>query len=309
MSTAPERFTDDLLPRQRAKEEVDIEFELPLIIVDTPTPLEKGDGTIQRMWRTRSFRAFYRAANRLSAIAQKSELEYEDISAISGGVILLSWADQEAEKDPNVTPDMQLRIKMTRALAFVTGYSGKIIAANEDERMQESFQKLFFGGTHESLAEVGIEVLEKYRQPKTEHEATHFAGFEQEVTFHLLNHRKESALRFSTSASAYDDYFRDGTRFDAMAHNLKIGRERSVPVQIKTHKADFSSAKSEDGVVTIYGKQDLRNVQGDPFWADTMQADSPFPTLTALIDEAAGETVDSAKLDEISRRLHSRIFS
>lgn len=309
MSTAPERFTPDLLPRQRTKEEVNIEFELPLTIIDTPTPLEKGDGTVQRMWRTLSFRAFYRVANRLSEIAQKSKLDHDDIAAISGGVILLSWADQEAEKDPNVTPDMQLRIKMSRALAFVTGYSGQIIATNEDERMQDSFQKLFFGGTHESLTEVGMEVLEKYHGPKTEHEATHFAGFAQEVTFHLLNHRKKSSLRFSTSASAYDDYFRNGTRFDAMAHNLKIGRERSVPVQIKTHKADFTNRKSVDGVVTIYGKQDLCNVQGDPFWVDTIQAESPFPTLTALIDEAAGDTTDSTKLDEISSRLHSCLFS
>ena len=161
MSTAPEQFPDSPHLQRKAKEWVDIDFELPLAIIETPTPLEKGDGTIQRMWQTKSFRTFYRIANLLSEVSQKSTLEHKDISAIASSVILLSWADQEAENDPNVTPDMQLRIKMSRALAFVTGYSGFIRATNEDERMQESFQKLFFGGTHEGLAEVGMEVLDK----------------------------------------------------------------------------------------------------------------------------------------------------
>lgn len=284
-------------------------LNLPVAIFDTPTPYEtRPDGSVSRMKKTRGFRALYRASERLAELGAQPSLSYEELGQVWVARALLSYAQQEAQKDPKVTPELYMRAQLSESLANITALTGSIIETHDQPRMIEAYEELFFADTYERLLEVGRELVKKHREPNTGRVRARYSGFAHELVFHLLQFRQQNALRFSTAASVYEDYFQEGQRFDATAFNLKLGREKSVHVQIKTHPEQLAPGSAEDFRV-IYGTADLHNMIGDDFWHDTLQAGRALPTLSALLDEAAGDTTNNAKLDAITTRLHSRLFS
>ena len=289
-------------------DDTEMYIDLPAEIVDRPTPIEQGDGTVEKMQRTRSFRAFYRATEQLEALAAKPTLDPEGLSTLVGSQLLLTFAQQAAETDRKVTPELHMRIQLSHALASVKAYSGAIFETRDEPRMMEAYEKLFFENTYEDLASVGYAIVQKDREPKTLKQARAYNGFAHEVAFHLIHYRRKSALRFTTPASVRNDYFRPGERFDATAFNLKLGRERRVDVQIKS-QASPSPVTHTDNFRMIYGHEDLYNVASHPFWSNSPLGNESFPTLMALLDEAAGDTSSSAQLDAVANRLHDRLFS
>lgn len=287
-----------------------ITLNLPVFIVDAPTPYEtKPKGTMSRLMKTRSFRALYRASESLSKLGDQPQLSYKDMGSMWVSRALLSYAGEEAKKDPDVTPEFYMRAQLSEALADVTAYTGSIIETHDQPRMVESYEKLIFAGIYDKLVDIGQEVMERYHDPaSTSDERISYSGFAHELVLHMLQYRRGSALRFSTAASVYDDYMRDEQRFDATVYNLKVGREKSVDVQVKTRRKQLEDDRS--GVIrVVYGAHDLHNTSGNGFWRGTLQASRELPTLSAILYEAVGETSGSVKLDQITERLHSKLFS
>jgi len=289
-----------------------LDVELPLDtlnrVLDLPVPYEQESGVVSRMRRTKAFRGYFHASTMLGQLGEKSKKSVFDMSLFMGSLGILELAEEAAEGDPNVTADLGMRIRLTKALAPITARTREIADTRLEPRTVAAHEALFFTDAYEGLAGLGYELLDKFRAPKTSREAADYTGFAHELTFHLMNYRKIDALRFSTQASVYDDYFSKTTRFDVTAHNLKPELERHVRAQIKAQRLDFHTDPDDD-VKMIYGKQDMFNFARHAFWENTPQADSPFPTLTALLDEEAGIPTDSERLDEIAVRLHSRLFS
>lgn len=294
----------------RVDDDGTITFEIPAAIVDTPTPYEikpRAEGVVGRMMKTHSFRAHYRATEQLSKLGAQSSLSYMAMGQIFTARALLAYAKEEALDNPDVTPEFYLRIQLAEAMSHITAYTGSIIETHDQPRMVESYEKLFIPDVYDELIALSSEVQQKIWSARGEERAS-YSGFAHELVFHLMHYRRKSAERFTTAASVYDDYFRKGQRFDATAYNLEVGQEKSVDVQIKTRPEQLELADDAD-IRVVYGGQDLHNVRNDVFWEDTMQTDRPLPTLSALIDEAAGDTMDSEKLDQIAERLHNKLFS
>jgi hypothetical protein len=307
VKSVSEQYPDDDIVQ--VNDDGTVTLELPTSILDTPTPYEsQPDGSVSRMRKTRAFRAFYRATSRLSDLGSKPSLGYGELGQIIVARSLLTYARDQARGNRRTTPELYMRIDVNEALADITAFTGSIIETHDQPRMVEAYEQLFFPGAYEKLLDVGREVMKRRREPNTGKSRAAFNGFSQELVFHLLQYRQQNGLRFSTPASVYDDYFRSDQPFDATAFNLKLGREKAVKAQIKTWP-DQLEDRGEEGFRVIYGSTDLHNVQGDIFWHNTLQADRDLPTLSALLDEAAGDTTSSAKLDEITTRLHSRLFS
>lgn len=266
--------------------------------------------TVKDMLASQSFRTYITATRILDDLANEERLDssggLNDLTIVQD---LLTNAYEKSQIESNVTPSLPLQIAMTAALAPIRAQTGAIVASRGDERMRRAYESLFFPQAYQDLIVVGKETMRSVYKPMTENERQHYSGFAQEITFHLLHYRDLSAWRFTTPASVRDDFFRKGEKFDALAHNLKLGRERTTKVQIKRQLNRFALPNPHSDVRTIYGKQDMHNIADDPFWEDSLQADHEFPTLMALIDEHAGDTSSKMKLDAIAARLHSRLFS
>lgn len=306
---APDRPIPEPRPRDEGRvAEVEVPVDLIDRVLEIQTPLEKKPGAVHRMRTTKSFRGFYHATNMLERLSTKTSLRPVDLGQLLICEAVLASSEEMAETDPKVTADLAMRIKLARTLSPITARLAGIADTRHEQRTTSSYEALFFVDAYEAMAGIGYELMNRFRAPKTEVESAEYTGFAQELTLHLMQYRKMSARQFTTPATVRDDFFRKGTRFDLIAHNLTPVDEQHVRAQVKAQRHEFGE-EPQDGTKMIYGKQDMHNSARHPFWEHTMQAESPFPTLTALLDEAAGDTMDSEKLDTIAAHLHNKLFS